>query len=144
MALALLGASPHAAEVYKWVDKNGKTHFGDKPPPHVTGAETLDVRPAPTSGNHAPSDAARRARRQRLLDDYAEQRSEKKLAAEKKKQQEQERKRRCAQARDNLENMRNASYLYDLDDKGERVVHSNESRQKMEREAERLIAQHCR
>lgn len=34
LAAVLLGAAlPAAAGVYKWVDKNGKTHYGDRPPP---------------------------------------------------------------------------------------------------------------
>jgi len=33
--VALLATSPCAGQVYKWVDKNGKAHYGDSPPEDV-------------------------------------------------------------------------------------------------------------
>jgi hypothetical protein len=50
-ALPLLAA----AEVYKWVDENGKIQFGDQPPP---GAKTQAVKPHP-SGGFVASDAGK-------------------------------------------------------------------------------------
>ncbi len=58
----LLATATVAAQVYRWVDKDGKVHFSDQPPPNeakgVT-AKKIDARPA--SGNVAtspPSSAA--------------------------------------------------------------------------------------
>lgn len=36
-----------AAEMYQWVDANGKRHFTDKPPPAGVNAERAVLRPAP-------------------------------------------------------------------------------------------------
>ena len=42
--LLMLAQGPVQAELYKWVDENGKVHFSDKPPPEVAGkAEVLDI-----------------------------------------------------------------------------------------------------
>ena len=42
LALVVLAlAAPAAAQVYTWKDKDGKTHFGDRPPPE---AKTEEVR----------------------------------------------------------------------------------------------------
>lgn len=38
LALALLGASPGEAEVYRWQDETGRSHYGDRP---SSGAERL-------------------------------------------------------------------------------------------------------
>jgi hypothetical protein len=34
-------AGPALAEMYKWTDENGKTHYSDQPPPGVTKTETI-------------------------------------------------------------------------------------------------------
>ena len=38
-----LGAGAHAQPVYKWVDAEGKTHYGSQPPPSKTDAEPLKL-----------------------------------------------------------------------------------------------------
>ncbi|MGR9046885.1 MAG: thermonuclease family protein [Gammaproteobacteria bacterium] len=49
--LLLYGWQAHAADVYRWHDQNGRTHFSDKPRP---GAEIVDLEPG-----HAFSHIAR-------------------------------------------------------------------------------------
>lgn len=52
---------PATAQVYKWTDENGVTHFGQQPPPGQ--AEEVDTRPAGgSSGSGAESDIIRQAR----------------------------------------------------------------------------------
>ena len=59
--LALLAVGTTAqAQVYKWVDKDGKTHFSDTPPPG--GAKPITPAPAPRSqgtGSSMGADSAR-------------------------------------------------------------------------------------
>ena len=43
LALALIAATAAGAQVYKWTDASGKTHYGDKPPEDVEKKE-LDIR----------------------------------------------------------------------------------------------------
>ena len=38
-----LGAGAHAQPVYKWVDADGKTHYGSQPPPSKADAEPLKL-----------------------------------------------------------------------------------------------------
>lgn len=42
------------AEVYKWTDSNGKTHYGDKPSTQVK-ASRVEITSSPTSDNAAAS-----------------------------------------------------------------------------------------
>jgi hypothetical protein len=44
--LALVAAAPAPADVYKWVDREGKVHYGDTPPPN-SAAKPVDVRKEP-------------------------------------------------------------------------------------------------
>ncbi len=52
--------------------------------------------------------------------------------------------RRCARARDNLAQMRRASYLYDLDAAGERIIRSDAQREAAIQTLEKTIADNCR
>lgn len=52
--LVALLALPAAAETYKWVDKNGVTHYSDRPAPGAVKIEIEETRPAtppPAAGN---------------------------------------------------------------------------------------------
>lgn len=67
MAFALAGIAAHA-EVYKWVDENGKTQFSDKPPPNQKNVKQMDLKnttvaPADKAAAEARA-AAERARSQ--------------------------------------------------------------------------------
>jgi hypothetical protein len=57
--LMLLVAVPAAAQMYKWVDRNGVTHYSDRPAP---GAERIEIQPAQTFSAPRPSTPARGAR----------------------------------------------------------------------------------
>lgn len=53
LALACV-VTPASAQIYKWVDANGVTHYGEKPPDAGDPARQLDIRlkgndPAPTA-----------------------------------------------------------------------------------------------
>ncbi|MDR3212944.1 MAG: DUF4124 domain-containing protein [Azoarcus sp.] len=54
--LALVLALPAQAEIYKWTDKNGQTHFSDIPP-NQPGIKAIgsSTRPQPAPGSEAPA-----------------------------------------------------------------------------------------
>jgi len=56
-AFSLAGLAAHA-EVYKWVDENGKTQFSDKPPPNQKNVKQLNF-----NTNVSPADKAAAERR---------------------------------------------------------------------------------
>lgn len=47
-ALLLVSAAVHGAEVYRWVDERGVTHYGEKPPANRP-AKPINARPAAAS-----------------------------------------------------------------------------------------------
>jgi hypothetical protein len=55
--LACVAAS--AAEVYRWVDKDGRVHYGDRP---RQGAEALDIQSSSGSGVPSEDEQARLSR----------------------------------------------------------------------------------
>lgn len=59
MALVIAGAAQ--AQMYKWVDEEGKARFGDQPPPGVKATPIKRVRPGPVLGPAQASGDAGRA-----------------------------------------------------------------------------------
>ena len=69
--LALVAVAAQAGEVYKWKDKDGRTHYGDKP---KHGAQAVDIPVAPPLDPAAEKAAADRAaecaRKRKQLETY--------------------------------------------------------------------------
>jgi len=69
------------AEIYKWLDEQGKTHYGDKP---VTNSKEMHV--DTSKQGHVKVNINREKKRQKLLETYADdkQREDKEKAKKKK------------------------------------------------------------
>jgi len=137
-------APAFAAGIYKWVDKNGKTHFGDRPPTDVPQSKEVKIRDIPEADRHAPSDSERRARQNLLLQTYGQERAEKKQAAEKKKKERKILVRKCVVAKHKLKQFKQAGYLYGLDDSGNKVIRSDDQRDRAINNLEKAIQKNCK
>lgn len=133
--LLALAATAASAQVYKWVDENGRVHYGEKPPP---GSKPSTVKP-PASAPNAPGKAPDlqsqeldfRGRQIKRKEDDAEQARN---AAN--------RKANCNYAKERLAIAEQAA-LYRTE-KGERVFLSD-TQQKAEIDARRAaVTQYCR
>lgn len=58
IALTLVAAAAQAGDVYKWKDKDGKVHYGDRPKPDAQAVELLNA-PAAGEDGEADPDAAK-------------------------------------------------------------------------------------
>ncbi len=132
-------------EIYKWVDKHGKVHYGDRP--HSEGSEIIQLKDNPEieSGatGAAPTDAERREKRRRLLEAFQQERAEKQAAAAKKTAEKKELRKKCTMARQELREMKEAGYLYDYDESGNRVILSKDERAKAVADLKRKIDKRC-
>ncbi len=135
--LALLSCGLAEAEVYKWVDENGRVHYGDRP--RGDTAEELDVRSAPTTP--APDRSPDRARR--MLQIFEEDRQRKKQQAAERQRVEAERAQSCAYARARLKRYVSARYLYDTDAQGHERSLSSEQRSEAEAKARQAVDHWC-
>jgi len=114
--LLLIPVGPLAAGIFKWVDDNGKVHYGDRP--GGADAEPVQVNTTP------PADSARQKRNQRrdkLLKIYQEERSERKGIAEKQRAASKKRKANCAKARNIAGAYDGVGRIYDEGENGERA-----------------------
>lgn len=109
LAALLLALAPAAgAQVFKWVDENGKTHYGDKPPKGQ--GESLSVRSAPTSAS-GPS-PNHREQTQKLLQSFEQERQDKQRKTQEAEAKAQQQLVACNQARESLKIAQRAGCHY--------------------------------
>lgn len=116
LAAAALG------QQYKWVDKNGRTQYGDVPPP---GVKATPLRPATGPATQPPAKEASKApltpaeqelefrRRQKEKEEAAAKEAQAKQAAEAEKVN-------CENARQTLRTLESGQRITKTDEKGER------------------------
>lgn len=127
------------AEIYKWVDEHGETHYGDRP---IENSEELNVNTDNTGNRKSISN--RKERQKKLLDSMEEDRNRKQEEASRQKKNKENHKRRCAIAKDRLKGYERAGYLYGIDKNGKKVVRSNEERQQATDKLRKQIKKHCK
>lgn len=139
LVVLLVFTSQALAEVYKWVDERGRVHYGDKPT--SDNAEKVTIQKG--SAND-PLASEREEKRRKLLDIYQEDRSRKKSDRAARIEEKKQRQANCAQAREKLEEIRRASYLYkDGNDAENREILSDSERGRAERESQQAVNKWC-
>jgi hypothetical protein len=127
-----------SAEIYKWVDDQGRTHYGDKPAGEADPLQ-VDV----SKKGHMDSGVDRAEKRQRLLNAMQEDRYRKQQQAEKQREQKQYAQRQCTLARDRLKQYESVGYLYRLDKDGNRIVMPTEKRDQLTEKLRDDIRKNC-
>jgi len=130
---------PATAQVYKWVDEKGTTHYGERPP---QGGKAQELEQHPANPRPARGTADQPNWKEKDLE-FRRRRIETEQAEAKRKQREDAQRQACNQARDQLGQMKLAHRLYRLDDKGERVFQSDEERGASIARQELLVSQRC-
>lgn len=133
LALALCG-NAMAAQVYKWVDAQGVTHFGAQPP-QGQQVETVNTVVAPGKSVTAPAPASQEKSEP---DQQSIDRRVKQQVAE----QEAERKRYCETMRTNLAQLQNNPRVR-VEENGETRRITEEERQARITETRDKIAENC-
>jgi len=138
-ALAMAFAAASFAQQYKWVDKDGKTQYGDIPPPGVK-ATRLKGSAAPTGAPAAESKAAAKDAKAAAKGPLtpAEQEAEfrrRQLEAQKSRdkdektaQERETRRANCANAQDHVRFLESGQRISRTDAKGERYFVDDDQR----------------
>ena len=113
----------NAAPVYKWVDEDGQVHYGSKPKSKSAKEVEIKNRYIDSGNTPPPLSAQERVDNQKKFIDAMDAEN-KSVSDEKRKKREQEERKvaRCNAARDQLKRREAASALYDLDEKGDRIL----------------------
>lgn len=142
LGACLLAAAAAHAQVYKWVDEKGRTHYGEKPPEGVKSSEV--ARPTPPSDPakaKAPDDWRRKAqdaKRDQVQREQAEEQARRREASLR-----AQREQRCRNARIALDRLENVHNLYKYDERGERVYLSDAQREPEKARVRGEIREHC-
>ena len=118
-SLAPLAVLANEPKVYKWVDEDGRVHYGDRP--QGRPAEELSL-PQGSDGQAPGPPASRAERQRRLLEVMETERLERDEARRKREAAAADRNARCHYARDRVRRYQSAGRLYDLDEQGERRI----------------------
>ena len=129
-----------AAGVYRWVDDQGKVHYGDRPPSKKDSTE-VEVKDTPAP---APEDAARRAKTRRLLDAIATERDRKEQATAKAEADQAKQEHNCRRARRQVEFYERANTLFRQGADGERDYLSETERSEVLGKARQMVIKWCR
>lgn len=146
----LLCAAPSSAQMYKWVDDKGVTHYSESPPP---GRKAQQIQSAPsTSPSTTPSTTPKaaepastwgdkeRAFRQRTIErEYAEETKRKKDA-----ERVAIRTEACLEARYMIDTLNSAVPVYKINDKGEREYLADDVRADKLRRAKENAETYCK
>ena len=138
-AIVVVAAVAAHAQVFKWVDEKGRTHYGEKPPEGTKATEVAKPVPPSDPGRASTPDnwKAREleSRREKVDREKAERDHEAKAGPA--------RERRCRNARVALDRLENVQRLYRYDDRGNRVYYTDEEREPEKAQARRDIQEHC-
>ena len=116
-----------AAEMYKWVDEKGVTHYSESPPPDGKGAK-VDIKPQGEATNVAPTDWKQKEQdaRQRRIQKEQEERQQTGAA----QNQAAVRTNRCRESQRQLSIVQMARPVYQVNEKGEKVYLEDAERQR--------------
>ena len=132
------------AEVYKWVDKNGKVHYGDNPTAGLPSVEVnIDHSQLPADSGDVDEELSREEKRERLLESMEEERFEKEEQRKKQAEKKKRDRKKCIYYKDRMRNFKRANALYKLDKDGNRVYMSDSQRQKSTRNLQKKINRYC-
>ena len=143
LLLGLMTTMAAHAGVYKWVDENGKVHYGDSPQVSQPAVEmNVDVTtPEPSFSEDVLS---REDKRERLLQSMEEDRLEKQEKRDIQKAENKKNRQKCNRFRDRMRHYDRASAIYKLDRDGNRVYMSDSDRDRATKSLRAKIKKYCR
>lgn len=139
-AILVFASSSAHAQVYKWVDAQGKVHFSDQPPPGAVQAPSATPA-APSATASQPKSYVEKEmefRKRRIEAEEARKKQEDQIAETRVKQQ------NCVNAKGNLKNLEDGGRVFEYNDKGERVFLNDNARQQAIREARQAVDSWCK
>jgi len=139
LLLACLLPPGAGAEIFKWVDDEGKVHYGDSAP-HERESETIQTPPPPSD-----EEVMRSRNRLEGLREWA---AEWEKAREEEKQatarEGEVRKQRCGKARRQLGVLETQAPVYQVDEQGQKAYLKDEEREAMLQRVRKLVKTNCR
>ena len=127
------------AEVYKWVDENGRTYYGEKPP--VDDASKIDIKESPGTEDNVVKPGVDRDKLLEIYEEERKQKKEQKLQAEKERK---EKEKYCMELKNDIKDVQRGGSFYELDEKGERKYLSEDVVAKRKKEMQDEYSKYCK
>lgn len=140
----LVAAGVANAEIYRWVDENGKMQFGDRAPKQRDAEKMAIEAKAPARRQSAPDTRQRLETQQRLLEQMEKERDQRQRKAAKTKRENQKREKYCAQARHDVGYYESSSLLYREKANGEREYLNDAERAEQIRQSHAAVKRWCK
>ena len=138
---ALLAASAANAQVYRWVDDQGKVHYGERPPSGAKAAPVQDKLATPP-GAPAPKAAPDASQQER---DFQRRRMEREQNEAREQQAAEKAKQQCERERARLAQLRNVRRIQSgVDEKGNLRYMNDAERADAIASQESAVARACR
>ncbi len=140
LAVLMSVAGPPAADaqVYRWVDEDGKVHYSDIPPDE--NAERLPIEIEPTDLEAVLEE---RIERRHRLEELEKDRRHEAEVEDEIAGYEAKRAESCRQARERVASIESARRLSRVDEDGNRIQYDDEQRARALAEARRQVADWC-
>lgn len=144
ITLMLMGTSSiaFAGKIYKWVDSEGKVHYGERPPAGQ-GEQMRVPRSSPGIAAPAPKPSSSTDTTSKFLEDIAKERKEKQEAADKSAKEKELKDKNCSKARRQVASLKQGGRRFEVDEKGERHYLDDADIQTRLKEAEAMIKKWC-
>lgn len=149
IALFLFGAGNAFAQLYKWVDINGRTRYGDIPPP---GLDAVRIKPAPPPAAAPAGDAAGKDAKHGPLTPAELEIEFRKRQAQAQAQEEKEREAaeaaankaaNCERAQEGLRNLESGKRIARYGPDGERYFPDEAAIEEEKAKGRELVRQNC-
>lgn len=131
---------PASAQIYKWVDDKGATHYGERAP---QGRKAQEIGQHLANPGAAPGKAVQPDWNEKELE-FRKRRIDAGQAETRYEQQAASARKACNLARDRLAQMKTARRIYRLDENGARVYQTDNERQTSVEHLEAQVAERCR
>jgi len=141
--LILLFSITVNAQIYKWVDENGKTQYTDLPPPPGVAKEgqRLNIKSSSISGNNETSKSKNLAEERLEFDKRQQQKKEEEVKQQAKAE---ENKKKCIDAQGQLRLYTDSPRLTVPDGAGGIAFVEDDARQKKIADANKAVATFCK
>lgn len=140
--LAALLCAGAQAQVYKWVDSQGRTHYDQKPPENVKSKE-VQMHDTSTSAGSGPSNGADWQEKERAFKQRQVDRQKADAKADSDRQKKEALVAKCQAARNNIQNLRNANRVFDTGANGDRQYLDDDQRAARVAQREAEYNQNC-
>lgn len=139
----LVFSAPASAEMYRWVDAQGKVHYSDQPPAEKSkSSKTLNIPNQPA----APTAASPKSWQEKELDYKKRQAAATESETKKKKDADDAKAKfeNCDKAKKALKTLEDGGRINTYDDKGNRSVMNDAQRTKAMDDAKKSVSEWCK